>query len=170
MGMELIETIEVNSTGPNDIVFYNVPQDGIDLILILSGRSKVSGSADCYVNLGSSGGYGDRKMRLYGNGTNGSSGIFSTANSPHFRINSTSTTSNTFANVSIHVLNYSSTSQTERFISYHAAVENNATTAEWIVSGSARYTTTNAVTQIGVGYSAQFAEFSTASLYKVTSN
>ena len=163
MGMQLIETIEVGVDEPNSIQFIGIPQDGIDLLCVFSARTTAPTSADCYVQINSQ--YSSSHKRLLGDGSSAST---STA-SPVFRIPATSYTSNTFGSASIYISNYT-VDAIQKSVSIDAVTENNAALSEWNTIVALLSTNTAPVTQFGLGFSAKMAQYSTASLYKITAD
>lgn len=160
MTMKLVSTVTIGADSPSSIEFSGIPQDGDDLLLILSGRTTAAGSADCYVKL--NGATTSSHVRLQGTG---SAASFATVN-PLFRLPATTYTASTFGNTSIYVPDYKSS--VDKMVSVDSTVENNATAADFFGFMSAKQTSTSAVTSIGVGYSATFAQYSVASLYTIT--
>jgi len=104
MSYELIETVEVGAGGAASIEFTSIPQDGTDLVVLLSGRT-TSGSnrADLELN-GSTANF--TRLRLTGNGSSVASG--SHTNSIFQGVSRASDTANTFGNTSIYISNYTS--------------------------------------------------------------
>tara|TARA_R110000744_G_scaffold3568_1_gene13489 strand:+ start:435 stop:941 length:507 start_codon:yes stop_codon:yes gene_type:complete len=168
MGYQLIETISVGSGGANSLEWLNVPNDGVDLVLLVSARTTESQrSVLMRLQLNNDSTQGNYYYHdLLGNGDNvyAGKGTFQT---PVTTQGNTST-SNTFSNTSIYISNYASS--TSKRISVDTVTENNATNADTqIVSGS--YTTTSAISRIKFyNASETLLEHSTASLYKITAD
>jgi hypothetical protein len=160
MAMILVSTITVGTDSPSSIVFSNIPQTGKDLLLVVSARTTAPTSADCYITL--NGSYTDTLKRLQGTG----SAVSFTTGAPVFRINATSYTTSSFGNTSIYLANYLSTSSKSIFVD--SVVENNASTADFSGIVSVNSSVSVPVTSMGIGYSAQFAQNSTASLYIIS--
>ena len=158
MGYLLIETIE----------FTGIPQDGVDLVLKVSTRSATVYTASKFtLNNDTSASYS--RLDLNGNGAQFSSGSFASLNFGIAFYQPTSAyTANTFGNGQMYLSNY--TSATNKSISHDSVSENNNTTAfQGLIATS--YLTTNPITSIQLFQSSDnFAEYSTASLYKITAD
>ena len=163
----LIETVTVGAGGAASIEFTGIPQDGVDLVLLLSGRTDYSGVGRVVyttINSDNSTTYQNRLLR--GDGSAASSQIVSNTLGIYAGfIDSASATSNTFENLQMYVSNYAGSSQ--KSFSLESVSENNATEAyQNIVAGL--WPQTAAITSIKMTpLSANFVEHSTASLYKI---
>ena len=51
MGMQLIETIEVGGSNVSSLAFTGIPQDGVDLVCLLSTRGSATGIEDFRVQV-----------------------------------------------------------------------------------------------------------------------
>jgi hypothetical protein len=160
----LISSVTVGAGGAASINFTSIPQTYTDLILVVSGRSTVSGVGDTAkiaIN-GSTATFTSKVLE-------GSGASVSSANTTYQTggiVGSTSTT-NTFSNFSIHLLNY--TGATNKSWSVDSVTENNATTAyQDLVAGV--WATTSAITSISLTLvvGPNFAQYSTAYLYGLT--
>jgi hypothetical protein len=167
MTMTLIES-KVLSSAAASIEFTSIPQDGTDLVLLISGRSSRSGQIRDELFVGfnnNTSGYTLRALR--GNGsttdsnTNGSSTYFGRMDMP-----AASATSNTFSNISVYIPNYAGS--TNKSISGDSVMENNATESwQQIVAGL--WSNTAAITSIQLKPEvANFEAGTTVSLYKIT--
>jgi hypothetical protein len=162
--MELIESKTLTSAA-SSIEFINIPQDGTDLVVLVSGRSdssSASGGALLLVKPNNSSSNGTLR-RLQGDGSAASSASDAEI---YGRINPSDYTSNTFGSTTIYISNYAGA--TNKSFSLDAVNENNATTAvQNIIAGL--WSSTSAITSLvftsGVG---NFVSGTTASLYKVT--
>jgi hypothetical protein len=164
MGMQLIETIEVGSGGASSIEFTGIPQDGVDLVLKVSGRANAGTGATSTLLLAINGVTSGSDKVLQGNGSTASS----LSNQGYISIyNGTSSTSNTFASIEFHLPNY--TSSATKTASADAVTENNATEANQVIAAISR-STTDPITGIIVYSFGAFAINSTASLYKITAD
>jgi hypothetical protein len=171
MGMQLIETVTVGSGGASSIEFTSIPQDGVDLLLKVSGRADIVGFQDFSFFVNTFPDYIHSKRHLLGNGSTASSASQTSQAEINFKgVPGTDYTSNTFGSVEIYVSNY--TSEVAKSISIDAVEENNATgSAQMLIAGLAD--TTSAVTSVGIsrGFSSgNFITGSTASLYKITAD
>jgi len=162
MAYELIETIEVGSGGASSIEFTSIPQDGVDLVLKVSGR----GSNDAtFIRFNSDTGSNYPFVFLSGEG--GTINTFGTTSSritaPGF--SDTGTTANTFGNMSIYISNYTST--TDKSISIDGVEENNASSAIAAIT-AASYSTSSSITSIEFTMNDNvISQYSTFSLYKI---
>lgn len=159
--MQLIQTVTVGSGGAANITFSSIPQTFTDLVLVVSSRSGESANNSfAGVTLNTSGGtYTSR--RLQGNGSGTSSSSF---NDWFFVTCGNATTSNTFGNATIYLPNY--TSSNAKVGSADTVNENNNTTAYqeiWAWSSNI----TAAVTQVSLGVTGGFLQYSSASLYGI---
>jgi hypothetical protein len=163
MGYQLVETIEVGSGGAASIEFTGIPQDGVGLQILVSGR--LTGSADAAdLRFNSDSGNNYSQIRLTGTGSAVSSYGF-TADRINVEFSGNNQTANTFGNLSIYVSNYASTAN--KSVSIDAVTENNATAAKQeLTAGS--YSTSSGITSLKLIKA--FAEFSTASIYKITAD
>jgi len=134
------------------------------LVLLVSGRlDSGSSTLDFTLNNDSTSTYG--RVFLSGNGSSVSTNA-GTGTDGAFRINSSSTTANTFGNVKMYISNYTSTNDIS--ISIDSVSENNATAADQEIRAH-NYQGGLAITSIELFKpSANLVEHSTASLYKIT--
>jgi hypothetical protein len=125
MTMQLIKTKTLLSAAAS-IEFTSIPQDGTDLVALVSARGSdavFSGrTIDLAIN-GSTAGFTTR--RLLGSGSTVSTASFSIGFAGS--IPTSLTTANTFSNVVIHFTNY--TSSVNKSFSVDSVTENNATEA-----------------------------------------
>jgi hypothetical protein len=164
MGYQLIETIEVGSGGAASIEFTSIPQDGVDLLLVLSGRATTT-QTNALVTFNSSSSNFSWRL-LNGNGSSANS--FSDTTQFFLRCSQSSDTSSTFGNSSLYVSNYASSAY--KSVSIDSARETNATAAALDITAGL-WSNTNAITSIGLSFaSGNFAQYSTASLYKITAD
>ena len=167
MSMTLVQTYEVGSGGAASIEFTGIPQDGTDLLVLVSGRATNSGGDGVYlrVNSNSSSIYSGRYLRGVGDST-ASFSLTSQTSLLMGGLAGTATTANTFNNTAIYLPNYAGS--TNKSASSDAVTENNATAAvQYLVAGLAA--TTSAITSVQLlAGSTNYAEGSTASLYKIT--
>ena len=168
--MQLIETIEVGATPASGIDFVNLPQDGIDLLALISGRTDRAGQT-ANINFQFNGSNADFTNRdLYGVV---SIGVSSTSNTFNRAINLAAYTgdladANTFGNVQFYISNYSST----QFKSYSLDLVNelnidNARQA--IMAGT--WANTSPINTLRIGaQNCNLTQYSTLSLYKITAD
>lgn len=160
--MELIETIEVGAGGATALDFQNIPQDGTHLQLIVSSRTNVGStqSADFVSFNGVNISAVEGKI-LIGNGSATQSISWPYA----FRLNGSTSTSNTFGNGSCYISNYAGSGKKSFLV--ESCMENAATASDNnIYTGQFPYTT--AITSVQFGsVSGTFLQNTTASLYKI---
>jgi hypothetical protein len=166
MGYKLIETVTVGAGGVASIEFTGIPQDGVDLQVLMSARGTSANRTIVKIQLNGSILDFTEKWLL----GNGSSAI-SDNNAQGFvgQQNNFSYTANTFSNNSIYISNYAGSSP--KSISSESVTENNATQAEQRITAgvwnnTASITSVEFVIQSGF----PFGEFSTISLYKITAD
>ena len=160
MTMQLIETKTLVSTSAS-VDFTSIPQDGTDLVLLLSLRENGGDTHRAFL-FSINGTEVSTHRALVGNGASASSltayiGV----------TNSSTSTSNTFANCSIYIPNYA-VAGVAKSISTDTVSEANATTAFQVISASLTSTTT-AVTSLSViAASTTWQAGTMVSLYKIT--
>jgi hypothetical protein len=162
--MKLIESKTLASAAAQ-IEFTSIPQDGTDLVALVSTRLSFNNSGSWYDMLvrfnGSTSNYSGRL--LYGTG---SGGFSLTETSIGIRTNATGTTADTFGNTSLYVPNYAGA--TNKSVSHDAVSENNATLS-WQAIGAALWSDTSAITSMTfIPVSGNLEAGSTISLYKIT--
>lgn len=106
MTMTLIETIEVGAGGASSIEFTSIPQDGTDLLCVVSSRSDYAGTIG-FSRITVNGGTSLGGLFLRGTGSAVSS---STAGDTLVESVGNTATSNAFSNNLIYISNYTSTS------------------------------------------------------------
>ena len=160
--MKLIETKTLGAAAAS-IEFTSIPQDGTDLLALVSMRGSFSNFYSEYKIRfnGSTTGFSARN--LYGNGSTPASGTFEAS---AFGVGATAT-ANTFSNDQIYIPNY--TSSNAKSFSSDFAGENNATSAFAGLYANL-WTGTAAITSIQFTEvnAANFAIGTTISLYKIT--
>jgi TRAP-type mannitol/chloroaromatic compound transport system substrate-binding protein len=162
-----ISAVTVGSGGAASVSFSSIPSTYTDLALCWSSRSTTTGveSAAQYMTFnGVSTNMSFRRLR--GNGsaadsyTDPSSTIFGTATAA-------GATANTFSNGQIYIPNYAGS--TNKSWSVDSVTENNATTAI-AVFFAGLWSNTAAITSIGFTTDANFAQYSTFTLYGIKKN
>ena len=161
--MQLIESKTLTSAAAS-IEFTSIPQDGTDLVLLLSLRNTATaggGGVTMFIRPnGSTTNFSSRA--LYGSGSSSASftGVgISFANPSNY-------TANTFSNSSLYLPNYSGS--TNKSISGDTVNENNATTADMAIHAGL-WSNTSAITSITMITDGGNLDIgSTISLYKIT--
>lgn len=170
MAYELIETIEVGAGGAASIEFTSIPQDGVDLVVVLSARTSSSGGNNFFGRFNSDTGSNYSYINLQGDG----SSVRSTGTSSTDRITfgdygyvpGSTYTANTFSSTEIRISNY--TSSSAKSISQDGVGENNATAAGQNIT-AASWSGTAAITAFELYVSGEtFVQYSTASLFKIS--
>ena len=168
MGYELIETVEVGAGGASSIEFTSIPQDGIDLVVYVSARN-VSTWASLRFRCNSDTASNYTTLYLFGSG----SSVISNSGTTTFAFlndatNASSTTSNTFASNAIYFSNY--TSSSAKSISWEGVTEDNATEAYQNLA-AVNWNNSSAISSINFFTGgADFDQYTTASLYKITAD
>jgi hypothetical protein len=160
--MVAIQTVTVGSGGASSISFTSIPQTYTDLYILYSLRTANSGVyADVEISLNNATNAGGRLLYALNGSVNGATqGAFTFANG-------NSTTASTFGNGSAYISNYTSTSN--KSISVDFVGENNSTNALMGLT-SGFYTTSTAVSSVTLTPGGTtFLQYSTATLYGVTS-
>lgn len=163
MSMRKISTVTVPSGGQAAIEFTSIPSGFTDLLLVVSGRS--TGTSSNYYTFtinGSTSTFTDRGLF----GTGSSSGTFTTPGNFGGEIATSASTANTFGNTMVYFPNYAGSTNKSFF--GDGVGENNATAAFQSIYGGI-WATTSAITSIALyPNSANFAQYSSATLYGVT--
>ena len=164
MAYELIETIEVTNATTTDLVFTSIPQDGVDLKLVVSARNSDSAPGVVLITLNNDSGSNYSQEDLEGNGGSVSS---NSSTQGYFRLRMTDSgdTANTFGSGQAYISNY--TSSSNKSISCDRVTENNASTAYQRIE-AVSYSTSSAISSIEIDFLGDnFAQYTTASLYKI---
>ena len=166
MAYELIETIEVGAGGASVLEFQSIPQDGVDLVLVMSPDTSLTANASINITFNGDTGtnYNWLHIRSDGSGLNNDSQTSDTEITLS-RAMYGAATADTFASCSVYVSNY--TSSASKSVSADFVNENNGSTAYMgIVAGS--YTPTAAITTVtATPANGNFVQYSTASLFKI---
>lgn len=172
MAYELIETIEVGAGGAASIEFTSIPQDGVDLLLLLNLRSSYAGVSSISAIRFNAISSGYSLIELVGNGSTAYSSSASGTIFSRIVAAGDSATANTFGNTSIYIPNYSGSSN--KVISVDSLTENNATSTDMrLIAGT--LTNTAAITSITIPTvlnpgTEVWKQYSIASLYKITAD
>jgi hypothetical protein len=164
--MKLIES-KTLGTAQASIEFTSIPQDGTDLVVLVSSRRDQSGTTGALgIRLNGDTGSNYSARTLSGNGSSASSFATTTYGYAGETGNSTDT-SNTFASSFIYIPNY--TSGTAKSYGSDSVTENNATTAFQSIAGGL-WTGTSAITTVTIFPQGgnNLVTGSTISLYKIT--
>ena len=165
--MKLIES-KTLATAAASIEFTSIPQDATDLVLLMSGRSARTsdGRDEVFIRFNGDSGANYTNRALRGSGSAADSVTNPTTSISRVNLPSSTTTSNTFGNGIIYILNY--TALVAKSVSVDNVMENNATFSfQEIVAGL--WNNTAAITSIS--FTPEVANFeagSTISLYKIT--
>jgi hypothetical protein len=159
MGYQLIEHIEVGSGGAASIEFTGIPQDGVDLQLVISSRSDGSNQSQA--------GW----IKFNGSATDPAGITLSTINggapgSLSWRYSQRASTANTFTNTQLYFSNY--TSSVAKSYSSDTVAENNSSDGSlFIFAGT--WSGTDAITSLEViCHLASYVQYTTASLYSIS--
>ena len=166
MGYQLIETIEIVSGGLTYIDMDNIPQDGADLLVLISGRSTLATNETtcwCYLNKTST---STTSQQILGYGGLGIVSVNNFTQPAIGNIPGAQSTANTFGVVSAYIPNY--TLSGDKSMSGDGVSENNASRAVAMFS-AIRRAGLGAVTSLRISGNG-FAIGTTASLYKITAD
>lgn len=167
MGMQLIETIEVGSGGAASIEFTSIPQDGVDLLLVLSLRTTGT-DVPINIRLNNDTASNYSYIRLIGSGSSASSAGNTISAAQGGFASTSSYTSNTYGNTQLYFSNY--TSSSAKSMSADSVTENNATLSYQFL-GANSWSGTSAIDTILIyPNSLNWEQYSTASLYKITAD
>ena len=159
--MQLIETVTVGSGGAASIEFTSIPQDGVDLVVLVSTREDSSPwLTEIRFNSDST----NRSLRrLTGNASTVSSG---TDTRIWARANRSDAVANTFGNGSFYVANY--TSSNPKSVSVDSVSEHDTGNGvREILAGL--WNDTSAIESVQLfPYSGNFVENSSASIYTIS--
>ena len=158
--MKLIETKTLASPAAS-IEFTDIPQDGTDLVAVISARNSTTQSVGLISFNGNTTG---RTFRyLIGTGSGASSGTY---DGYGFTTDLSSYTANTFSNSKVYIPNY--TGSAHKSYSLDDVTENN-TTAAFMLIGAGLWSNTSAITSVTfTASSGNLVAGSTISLYKIT--
>lgn len=159
MTMTLIATATVGAGGAGDITFYNIPQDGTDLLLLASARSLSAQTAPRDVTVFTDGTTSTLTLRSQGTSVTSSTTLRAIS------LPGASSPSGIFGNFSLYVPMY--TSSGNKAISIDSVVPANDTSNNRLGFDATVVTMSGPVTYLGFSASG-VAEHSTASLYKIT--
>lgn len=162
-----ISTVTVGSGGASNITFTGISQSYTDLQILLSVRSAYNGLNDSTLlrfNGDSGNNYSYRVIQGDGSAASSFSGS-ATAQIFPANINGATSTSNTFANLSIYIPNY--TSANYKSVSCESAEETNAATIySDLIAGL--WSSTSPISSILVQASnGNFTQYSSATLYGI---
>lgn len=165
----LIQSVTVGSGGAASIEFGSIPQTYTDLHLVVSGRSVLAANATAiYMRFNNDTGTNYSRRRLHGNGSGTLNGS-STDNSLIMSVflDGASSTASVFSNSSVYIPNYAGS--TQKSVSTDSVTENNATEA-YTTFQAGLWTGTAAITSITMLGDANFAQYTSASLYGIKSS
>lgn len=169
MTMTLIETVTVGAAGAFSIEFTNIPQDGTDLLVLVSARGSKSSPANDVIRFNFNSITSNYFMRGFG-GFNGNTFAQSSNNSAVISLSNVMptalATANTFNSASFYVANYT-VAEPKQFL-LHANMENNNNVVSGLGIMGGRWNDTAAVTSIRIQTDSNFVQNTTASLYKIT--
>lgn len=163
--MKLIES-KTLATAAASISFTSIPQDGTDLVILMSGRTtRTAGFEDAQITInGSSANFDFRRL-----GGQGSGSAYSDYGAGGYlgQMNTDFSTANTFGNLSAYITNY--TAAVFKSISIEFVTENSATQAFQEIR-SVQWSNTAAITSftLGTSFGTDFKAGTIVSLYKIT--
>jgi len=167
MGMQLIETVELDSAA-SSIEFTSIPQDGVDLLLKVSGRSDRAATSESMTLAfnGSTSDFSFINLRGQGSSVNTGSG---TGSVQILMQNGDTSTASTFGNAQVYVSNYASSSA--KSFSSDGVNEGNIVGTFQSLQANL-WNNTAAITSVSVSptFGTNWLQYSTASLYKITAD
>lgn len=166
MAITKIQTITVGSGGAASIDFTSIPGTYTDLMIVYSLRATSGGPYNLTSRFNGDSGANYFFRHFYGNGAAvgnnyNASGETSLQSGV---VNGAGDTANTFSNGQMYIPNYAGSSS--KSVSVDAVTENNGTTA-YPSLFAGRTTATAAITSITLFAGANFAQYSTATLYGI---
>ena len=169
MGMQLVETIEVGAGGAASIEFTGIPQDGVDLICLLSGHSDgtLNGNIDTAEFKPNNTSFLSG-MALYGTGT--SAGSFASS-SNNGVVPNDNVGSDVFGSIEFRLSNYTGSSLNKSATMDVVTERNSSVAYQRIIAlrGSTAAVTSLTIQGQG-GAGGNLAQYTTASLYKITAD
>lgn len=169
--MVAIQTVTVGAGGASSIEFTSIPQTYTDLKVVFSVRDATNNNGVVKITFnGSATGYTARQ--LYGTGSSAASNTDYTGSGTYYGTEGSSAPSNatasTFSNCELYIPNY--TSSNNKSINADSLYENNGTLAYQSLSAGL-WSNSAAITSIKIAQFSgnNFAQYSTATLYGVTS-
>tara|TARA_R110000796_G_scaffold171632_1_gene288681 strand:- start:354 stop:866 length:513 start_codon:yes stop_codon:yes gene_type:complete len=170
MSVTLVETITIGSGGAASATFSSIPQDAVDLQVLISVRCGTpTVASDGYIYLNGDQGKTQSSQSLRGTGSGITTSLFVADNfAMRVSMPGTSSTASTFGNASIYVSNYASTGMHKTF-SIDNATENNGTAANAEIRAGI-WSSNNAITSLTVANGNNLLEHSVMSLYKITAD
>ena len=161
--MTLISSQTVGAGGVASVTFSSIPQNYTDLIINISARDSASGGSYMQIN-GATTNYNEKL--LYGAGGSAFSANQATTNIGWcFLLNSSTTTTSTYASSQCYIPNY--TSSANKYLCSESLSEDNATNSN-IYINSATWANTAAITSLIFTSSAgTFQQYSTFYLYGI---
>lgn len=170
MPMTLASSITVGSGGATQIEFTNIPQDGKDLLLLISARSGVASGADgvlASIKYNNSSDSTYTTLRVFGLGTDASSTVTTNGTSTSFyRMTTPDQAASVFAVGRVYVANYAGSANK---LSFSEAGFNNSNTAIDARFTFFRRANTAAITSIQItNLDNSFVQHTIASLYTVS--
>jgi hypothetical protein len=166
MGYQLIETVTVGAGGATSIEFTEIPQDGVDLVVLTSVRVSSGTGASRIAEIQFNGDVNNNYPNVYlqGSASVVSSGGYNFRGLRHLA-DSSSQTSNTFSSGFVYISNYTSSNQ--KSVSIDSVTETNATDAQQMISAG-QFTQTSPITSLRVYAPDTAVQYSTASLYSIS--
>ena len=171
-----IATVTVGSGGASSIDFSSISSSYTDLCVLLSARNSANvagnpfGGASIQFN-GTTTNYSSRV--LYGYGSNSGSASYTDERSIWGYITSQQSTANAFGNTVFYIPNYASSNY--KSVSVDSVNENNATDGRQnftagLWSNTAAISSIKLITQDNNGTSANFSQYTTATLYGISNS
>jgi hypothetical protein len=167
--MVAIQTVTVGSGGAASIDFTSIPQTYTDLYMVLSTRLTGNAGGMYMTFNGSSSSYSGKRLGGQGASTTYSDSNAGLTNKFFLRAEDSRATANTFGSSEVYIPNY--TSSNNKSASGNSVAEDNGTTYNGVEMEAMLWSNSAAITQVTIVPEAgNFAQYSTATLYGVTSS
>jgi hypothetical protein len=158
----LIQTVTVGAGGAASIEFAAIPQDSSDLVIVWSFRCTTNNATGDMTINGSTANF--TRVNLYGTGNSVGSQTYTSSNIAAMQVENADT-ANTFSNGQLYISNYASSAN--KSMSVDSVTENNGTVAQSNLLALS-WANTDAITTLQLrARSGDYAQYSTASLYKI---
>lgn len=164
MALSLLETIEFTNSSTNNVTFTGIPQDGLDLLIIVSARATVESYPLGVRFNGSGSNFNTIRLLALGNSFDG--GVLNNDFKDTSVVPSTHT-ANVFSNSSIYISSYASSKN--KAFNVDGVTENNASSPSRFSFQSGRWANADPITSLFCYISGGFfAANSKISLYKIS--
>lgn len=165
MTMTLVSTVSVGSGGASSIQFTNIPQTGQDLLVLFSIRSSTSTNTTVWTINNSVNGYSYRRYR--GDAASASASSLSGSEQFPMIVNATNNATGAFSNGSFYLPNYRLSQN--KLVSIDCVQDDTGSNGNQTILGGI-WANTSAVTSLKLEVGTGMVQYSTASLYIISSS